>query len=142
MRWYVQRHGQTVGPVDDSQVAQWVRQGMTDAWICPEGGQQWVPIAQTPFMRPAAKTPSKINKLGVGCAALAILILGASLLAVVSTGGDRQNQPEASQAPDLPPGTVGADCRAFARSYGSARSCAAAASYGSARSNGSTKNHL
>jgi len=38
MQWYVSRRGETVGPVDDKQVAEWVRGGMTDAMVRDEHG--------------------------------------------------------------------------------------------------------
>ena len=49
MRWYVSRAGQTVGPVEESQLAEWVRGGMFDAYVRDEAGGAWMPVAQSPF---------------------------------------------------------------------------------------------
>jgi hypothetical protein len=49
MRWYVNRSGETVGPVDETQVAEWVRGGMTNATVKSEAGGPWFPISGSPF---------------------------------------------------------------------------------------------
>ncbi len=49
MRWYVSRNGETIGPVDDAQVATWIRGGMVDGMIRDEQGGQWMPLASSPF---------------------------------------------------------------------------------------------
>jgi len=38
-----------LGPVEDQQVASWVRGGMTDAMVRDETGSQWMTIKQSPF---------------------------------------------------------------------------------------------
>ena len=49
MRWYVSRGGETVGPVEESQVAEWVRGGMWDAQLRGEHGGDWQPVHKSPF---------------------------------------------------------------------------------------------
>ncbi len=61
MRWFVSRNGQTTGPVEESEVAAWVRGGMADASVRDEAGGNWMPIQASPFAGllppdPAAKT--------------------------------------------------------------------------------------
>src|SRR5688572_6582794 len=49
VRWYVQRNGETVGPVDEAAVIEWVRGGMVDAQVQGEAGGPWLTISQSPF---------------------------------------------------------------------------------------------
>jgi len=49
MRWYVSRNGETVGPVEEHEVAEWVRGGMRDASVRDEHGGAWMPVAASPF---------------------------------------------------------------------------------------------
>lgn len=59
MRWYVSRNGETVGPVEESQVAQWVREGMVEAHVQPESGGAWTPIGASPFAVHARRSAKK-----------------------------------------------------------------------------------
>jgi hypothetical protein len=87
MRWYVSRNGETVGPVDDAQVTQWVRQGMHDAMVRDEHGGQWVRLSESPF-RPMLPMHSRglggrvlvgagMGALGLVCGAIIIGPIGA-----------------------------------------------------------------
>ncbi len=60
MRWFVSRNGQTSGPVDEAEVAAWVRGGMADASVRDEMGGNWMPVAQSPFasLVPRLQPPS------------------------------------------------------------------------------------
>lgn len=51
MRWYLDINGQQSGPYDEGAVVQMIQSGQVQAaWICPEGGQQWVALgAHPPF---------------------------------------------------------------------------------------------
>lgn len=49
MRWYVSRQGKTEGPVEETQLAEWIRAGLADAQIQSETGGPWMPVAQSPF---------------------------------------------------------------------------------------------
>lgn len=51
MRWYVSRDGETVGPVEESEVVEWVREGMTDAMLRDEASPHWIEVAQSPFAK-------------------------------------------------------------------------------------------
>jgi hypothetical protein len=49
MRWYVSRNGQTVGPVDEHQVSEWIRAGMVDGMVRDEHGGPWMSLKESPF---------------------------------------------------------------------------------------------
>ncbi len=49
MRWYVSRNGETVGPVEEREVAEWFHDGMRDGMVRDEAGGPWTPIMQSPF---------------------------------------------------------------------------------------------
>jgi len=49
MRWYVSRNGESSGPVEEAQVAEWVRGGMVDAMLRDEAGGNWMRVGQSPF---------------------------------------------------------------------------------------------
>lgn len=69
MRWYVSRNGETVGPVEEAQVAEWVRGGMHDAVVRDDAGGHWTPIAHSPFgagLVPAQPTPIVVQQVGLG----------------------------------------------------------------------------
>ena len=46
MRWYVSRNGETVGPVEESQIHEWIRAGMSDGHVRREDQAEWLPIGQ------------------------------------------------------------------------------------------------
>lgn len=72
MRWYVSSNGETVGPVEDQQVAAWVVRGMTDAMVRDELSGQWMQLRQSPF---GAILPKRT--IGVGRRIVTALIYGA-----------------------------------------------------------------
>lgn len=76
MRWFVNRNGETVGPVEAEVVAGWSRAGMGDAFVCEEHGGVWRPIAQSPF---SWQSPS-MQSQGSGCSTLAILVIATGVL--------------------------------------------------------------
>ncbi|PID39157.1 MAG: hypothetical protein CSA65_05795 [Proteobacteria bacterium] len=51
MRWYLNIEGQNSGPYDDATIVQWIQAGqLSAAWICQEGGTDWVALgAHPPF---------------------------------------------------------------------------------------------
>ena len=49
MRWYVNRNGESVGPVEDAQIVEWIRGGMVEAQLRNEAGAAWFPLHETPF---------------------------------------------------------------------------------------------
>ena len=51
MRWFLNVNGQNSGPYDDAAVVQMIQAGqLTAAWICKEGGNDWVALgAHPPF---------------------------------------------------------------------------------------------
>lgn len=51
MKWYVNRNGETVGPIESKQVDQWIKDGMTDAWVMSDAGGNWMPVKQSPFWK-------------------------------------------------------------------------------------------
>jgi hypothetical protein len=78
MRWYVSRNGETVGPVDDAQVAQWVSAGMVDAQLRDEAGGPWTWVPQSPFAAfvPAPKsTTPQAGSILMLCGALVVALL-------------------------------------------------------------------
>jgi hypothetical protein len=82
MRWYVSRNGETVGPVDESQIAGWIRGGMVDAFVQAETGGQWLALQQSPFatLLPAAHTQHgrelRVNLITTGLALAVLFGLG------------------------------------------------------------------
>ena len=53
MRWYVSIAGQTQGPHDEATVLSMIQGGQVppDAFVCPEGGSAWAPLAShAPFV--------------------------------------------------------------------------------------------
>ena len=84
MRWFVMRNGETQGPVDEAQLAGWIRGGMRDASVRDESGGSWMPLAQSPFASLVTPDPAVAQKqlrsqLGA-LAFLALLGLGGWLL--------------------------------------------------------------
>lgn len=70
-RYYVRIGNDVRGPVDEGTVAAWIAQGMRNAQVCPEGGQVYVPMEQTPLARfmgtpPAAGKPIFVKAAGIG----------------------------------------------------------------------------
>lgn len=65
MRWYVNRNGQTSGPVDESQVVEWIRLGMHDATVRDEAGGNWMPLTQSPFAALVPKPRGGVNIMGI-----------------------------------------------------------------------------
>jgi len=63
MRWYLSRGGETVGPVDEAQIAEWVRMGVRDGMVRDEAGGPWTPLAQSPFVAALPTQPKKENRL-------------------------------------------------------------------------------
>ena len=51
-KWYVSRNGETVGPVEEARVTEWVRQGMTDAWVAEVGSAKWTQVGESKFLAP------------------------------------------------------------------------------------------
>ena len=59
MRWYVSRTGQAEGPFEETAILQWIRGGgLPDGSVCPEGGNRWTALAQTPPFSALFTTPS------------------------------------------------------------------------------------
>jgi hypothetical protein len=86
MRWYVSRNGETTGPVEEDQVAAWVRAGMVDAQLRGEAGGPWMSVQQSPFaafmpaQRPASAAP-QAGTILVLCGALVVaLLVGKSIV--------------------------------------------------------------
>ena len=80
MRWYVSRNGETVGPVEEADVANWVRAGMHDAMLRDEAGGPWTPVSQSPFgaLLPRVRPTPSWMWAGIG-----IAVIGAGFLLVV-----------------------------------------------------------
>lgn len=55
MRWYVTKSGETTGPVDESQITEWVRAGLRGCMVRDDAGGAWMPLDESPF----APTTSK-----------------------------------------------------------------------------------
>lgn len=70
MRWYVNRNGQTMGPVEEAELAEAVRKGFEGS-VRDEMGGQWMPVASSPF---AALMPKKTKP-----AHFAFALLGTTL---------------------------------------------------------------
>lgn len=51
MQWYVSRNGETSGPVEEAQIAEWIRQRQVggETYVRDEHSPRWVPIGQSPF---------------------------------------------------------------------------------------------
>src|SRR5687767_8421793 len=109
MRWYVSRNGETVGPVEEAELADWARTGQLGggAFIRDEAGGTWTPIEHSPFASlcvastVAVATPLKTPRErylffgGIG-----FVFLGASFLLIVD--GPKRSSDPAATAPKAP----------------------------------------
>jgi hypothetical protein len=94
MRWYVNRTGQTVGPLDEANIMHWAETGQITRGMSfqAETGGPWLPVEHSPFARFVAASqmaaPAKRNGTPVWVWAL-IGVWGLIILGVVfSKGGD------------------------------------------------------
>lgn len=100
MRWYVSRNGETVGPVEESQLAAWVSGGMSDASVRDDAGGPWTPVSSSPFASLLRRPPQQPPPPPAGAsAALAIfgVLTGLGGCAGV-TAGCTQMSPNATYA--------------------------------------------
>jgi hypothetical protein len=53
MRWYVNRNGETAGPVEETQIMHWAETGQITRGMSfqAETGGPWLPVEQSPFAR-------------------------------------------------------------------------------------------
>lgn len=58
-RFFVSRGGQVSGPFPMEQVRAWLAQGMTDAYVQPEAGGEWLPILRSAIVARAAIDPAE-----------------------------------------------------------------------------------
>lgn len=77
MRWFINRNGQTMGPVEEADIVAAVRKGMRGAMVRDEAGGQWIPLDRSPF---ASVMP---RKSGTWRAVVASLLVGAVVALLV-----------------------------------------------------------
>jgi hypothetical protein len=83
MRWYVSRHGDTAGPVEEQQVVSWIKSGMTDALVREETSEAWTPLHGSPFATLLWPAPDeRIGRVLIAIPAFGALILIASMLLI------------------------------------------------------------
>lgn len=51
MQWYVSRNGESSGPIEEADIAAWIRSGQigSETYVRDEHSQHWIPIGQSPF---------------------------------------------------------------------------------------------
>lgn len=86
------RNGETVGPVEESQIVMWVQGGVSDGMVRDEAGGPWTPVSESPFahFRSPAQLPQPANGTGgsvVRSRSNRIVLLVVGLLLVASIGG-------------------------------------------------------
>lgn len=86
MKWYVNRNGQILGPVDSHQIDQWIAGGMRDVWVMNDVDGKWVTLDSSPFGR-----SRRNNMIFGGVIALAGLVVAGSIV-VNSGANERQNE--------------------------------------------------
>src|ERR1019366_1473962 len=95
MRWYGNRNGESVGPVDEAQINAWIRGGMVDAKLQRESGGAWFPLRETQFQKLTDETihdralQTRVVRwfranpgalIGVGAAIAIVIILCAAIV--------------------------------------------------------------
>lgn len=91
MKWYVNRNGQILGPVDSHQIDQWIAGGMRDVWVMNDVDGKWVTLDSSPFGR-----SRRNNMIFGGVIALVGLVVAGSII------GEANDDAKKSQAVNIP----------------------------------------
>lgn len=100
MRWFLSNGGDTVGPVDDATVRQWLAAGSIGpgTHIRDEQAAAWTIVAQSPFASFLPKAPLPTKKGQISPRMSALIIVGGSILvtaALVGNQGQKNEPPPA-----------------------------------------------
>lgn len=90
MRWYINRNGETIGPVDESVIIQWGHnnQLLADMFVCAENGGNWVSIENSPFSNFVLRPNTQLKKSQIQIASSIVFGMVVIVVAWLLCGND------------------------------------------------------